>query len=184
MQEPMNIGLPDKIQLEKHLNYIHITRKWFGIQFVFFTAFAVFWNAFLFYFYAGMDEDTDNFTRFLPILHVIAGIAISYYAIAGWVNKSHIFVSKQMLEIQHKPLPWIGNKQFRATDLKQLYAKEKISNNRNGTHVTYEVHAILTNGKNAKLLGGLDSSEQALYIEQEIEKYLGIKDTAVRGALG
>ena len=32
-----------------------------------------------------------------------------------------------------------------------------------------------------KLLSGIQSDEQALFIEQEIEKHLGIEDKAVRG---
>jgi hypothetical protein len=32
-------------------------------------------------------------------------------------------------------------------------------------------------------VSGLESSEQALFIEQEIEKHLNIKDTPVKGEL-
>jgi Tfp pilus assembly PilM family ATPase len=67
-------------------------------------------------------------------------------------------------------------------DLKQLYAKEKVSSSRNGTSITYEVH-VTRSGRNIKLVSGLESSEQAVYIEQEIEKYLNIKDIPVKGEL-
>lgn len=184
MEEHMEVGLPDKMALQKFPSYIHISRKWFGLQIIFMTVFAVFWNIFIFRFYVGMDESTDSFAKMLPLLHVVVGVCISYYGLAGWLNKSHIFVSKESIEINHKPMPWFGHKKINATDLKQLYSKEKISNSRNNTTVTYEVHAILSNGTNTKLLGGLESSEQALYIEQEIEKYLNIKDSPVKGAIG
>lgn len=184
MKDHMDVGLPDKLELQQFSDYIHISRKWFGGQIIFLTLFAVFWNVFLFRFYASMNEDADIFAKLFPLIHVAVGIGVTYYAIAGWFNKSNIFVSRETIEINHRPVPWFGNKKLAASDLKQLYAKEKISNNRNGTTVTYEVHAILRNGKNTKLLSGLESSEQALYIEQEIEKYLGIKNSPVRGAIG
>ena len=184
MTNHIDLGLPEKIELQEYPDYLHISRKWFGWQTVFMTVFAVFWNGFLYNFFNNMGEDTDLFTRIFPLIHVAAGVGISYHAIAGWFNKSNVFVSKEAIEINHKPVPWFGNKKLLSTDLKQLYAKEKISRNNNNTTVTYEVHAILNNGTNTKLLSGLETSEQALYIEQEIEKFLNIKNSPVRGEIG
>lgn len=183
MKDHMEIGLPDKIELNEFPDYLHISRTWFGTQIIFMTVFAVFWNIFLVNFYAGMDEQSDIYTKLFPLIHVAVGIGISYYAIAGWFNKSNIFISRETIEINHKPLPWLGNKKLNSSDLKQLYTKEKVSKNRNGTSVTYEIHAILNNGSNTKILSGLENSEQGLYIEQEIEKYLKIENTPVRGAI-
>lgn len=184
MKESMALGLPEKIELNEYPDYLHITRKWFGMQVVFMTVFALFWNVFLVRFYAGMDEEaTDAFTSLFPLIHVAVGIGVSYYAIVGWFNKSNIFVSRDAIEINHKPLPWFGHKKLKSSDLKQLYTKEKVSSSRNGTTVTYELHAVLNNGTNTKLLSGLENSEQGLYIEQEIEKYLNIKNTPIKGAI-
>ena len=47
--------------------------------------------------------------------------------------------------------------------------------------MTYEVHLIDRNYKHAKLVTGLPSSEHALYLEQEIERFLHIADRPVRG---
>jgi hypothetical protein len=180
----MDIGLPEKLELNKFPTHIQITRKWFGPSIIFMTFFVIFWNVFLFNFYASMGEDADIFAKLFPLLHVGVGVSLTYYVIAGWFNKSTILVSKSALEINHKPIPWFGNKTLKSTDLKQLYAKEKINRNKNGTSIIYEVHAILRNERNIKLLSGLESSEQALYIEQEIEKFLKIKNVSVRGEIG
>jgi hypothetical protein len=184
MKEPMDIGLPEKLSLQRFPDYIHISRKWFGFQVIFMTVFAVFWNFFLVNFYANMSENADIFARLFPLIHVAVGIGITYYVIAGWFNTSNVVVSKNTIEINHKPVPWFGNKKLKSTELKQLYAKEKVNRNNNGTTVTYEVHAVLNSGNNLKLLSGLETSEQALYIEQEIEKYLNIKNAPVRGEIG
>jgi len=69
-------------------------------------------------------------------------------------------------------------------ELRQLYTKEIISQSKSGSSASYEIHAISTRGRNIKLLRGLDTSEQALYIEQEIEKYLHIEDRPVKGEYG
>ena len=81
-------------------------------------------------------------------------------------------------------MPFLGNKNILSEDIAQLYSKERISRNRKGTNISYAVHAILKNGKNIKLLTSLSSSEQALAIEREIEKYLSIEDQDVKGAIG
>jgi hypothetical protein len=88
------------------------------------------------------------------------------------------------LEISHKPIPWLGNKRLKSAELKQIYVKEKIKRNNNNTSVTYEVRAILLNGKSIKIISGLPNSEQALYVEQEIERYIGIEDVKVKGEVG
>lgn len=183
MKAPMDIGLPDKISLQEYPDYIHISRKWFGTHIILMTLFALFWNTVLIGFYAGMDDNAGPMARLFPIIHVAVGIWVSYYALAGWLNTSHVYVSKDTIEINHKPLPWVGNKKLKSTALKQLYAREKISHNKNGTTVTYEVRAILKEGQNIKLLSGLKNSEQALFIEQEIEKYLQIENVPVKGAV-
>ena len=172
------------MNIQHHNNYMQIDRKWFGLNIAFMSVFAIIWNGFIFNIYSGMEPDAELSQKLLPLPFVAIGIGITYYAIAGWFNKTSIFVSRDAVEIQHKPIPWIGNKRLLVNNIKQLYTKEKISQNQNGTSVTYEVHVIVFNGKIIKLVSGLESSEQALFIEQEIEKYLKIENQPVRGEVG
>ena len=79
----------------------------------------------------------------------------------------------QKFVVRHGPLPWIGNKKLDTCDLKQFYVKKCSFLKRNIP--TYEIHAITRNDKNIKLIGGIPSSEQALDIEREVRKYLGIE---------
>ena len=184
MVRKMDLGLPDKLELRNTSSGIEIVRKWFGWQTVFLTAFAVFWDGFLLTWYSFTLPFGFSFFNLFPLIHVAAGIGITYTALAGWLNTTRISVSQGKISVRHGPLPWLGNKDLDGSMLKQLYSKEKISRGRNSTSYSYEVHAVLSNGKNAKLVSGLESSEQALYIEQEIERYFGIVDTPVRGQIG
>ena len=123
----------------------------------------------------------------IPLIHVGVGVGITYYVAAGWLNRTHITADYQKISIRHGPLPWFGNKNIEAWDLKQLYAKEKISRShgRHGssTRTSYAVRAVTKSGRNIKLVGGLTTQEQAIFIEQKIEKYLGIKDASVPGEI-
>ena len=183
-RDPIELGLPDKVEFYNRGSHIEIVRKWFGWQILFLTAFAVFWNGFLVNWYTRIPEDADLMAVLFPLIHVGVGVGLTYYVVAGWFNRTHILVSHRKLAVQHTPVPWFGNKEISASELQQVYAKEKISHSRNGTTVTYEVHAITHRGRNTKLVGGLESSEQALFIEQEIEKYLSIIDAPVKGEFG
>ena len=190
MTERMELGLPDKLELRNQGTGIEIVRKWFGWKVILTTAFAVFWCGFLFMWYSMVFAFGNLFGResafmaLFPLIHVAVGIGVSYTALAGWINKTRITVDQGRLSVRHGPLPWLGNKDLDGTTLKQLYSKEKISRGRNSTSVTYEVHALTSSGRNEKLLSGLETSEQALYIEQEIERYFRIEDAPVRGQIG
>lgn len=184
MAKKIKIGLPDKLELFHRGSYIEIVRKWFGWQIVLMTVFAMFWDGFLFIWYSKVGESGEAMAIYFPLMHVAVGIGLTYYVVAGWFNRTHIFVSHGKIAVHHRPILWWGNKELESSNLKQLYVKEKISQSRNSTSVTYEVHAITHNGRNIKLVTGLETSEQALYIEQEIEKYLGIEDIPVKGEIG
>jgi hypothetical protein len=116
-------------------------------------------------------------------LHGLVGVGLTYFVIAGYVNKTYITISYDSLAVQHKPLPFPGAQILKTSDIKQLYSKEKIYHGRNGTSCSYEIHVITHSGKTVKLLSGLSSSEEALFLEQEIEKHLGIQDQVVRGEI-
>ena len=182
MAEKIELGLPDSLELIRHDSYIEIVRKWFGAQFAFLTAFAIFWDGFLFFWYSKAFASGNLITLLFPLLHVAVGIGLTYYVVAGWFNRTHIYVSHGKMAVRHGPIPWFGNKELDTSSFKQLYTKEKISRNRNRT-VTYETHVITRDSKDLKLVGGLDTSEQALYIEQAIETYLGIEDMPVKGGI-
>ncbi len=50
---------------------------------------------------------------------IFVGVGASYDALAGWLNRSHVVANKQLIGIQHRPLPWFGNRDIEASDLKQ-----------------------------------------------------------------
>ena len=182
----IDIGLPEKIELVDHGSYIEIVRTWFGKRYVIIAAIAVFWNGFLVSFYGRLPPDAHLMAFLFPLIHVGVGVGLIYSALAGFFNHTHIFVSPLLMEVRHRPLPWLGNKKVDATELKQLYAKDKISKSHDGdgvgrTTVTYEVRAVTNGGQNIRIVGGLATQEQALAIEQQIEKYLKLKDAPVPG---
>ena len=186
MSKRMDVGLPDKLELRNEGSGMEISWRWFGWSVLFMTVFAVFWDGFLFVWYsiALSTGPALSLMTLFPIIHVAIGVGITYSCLACWINRTSVKVNQGRITVRHGPLPWIGNKELDAASLKQLYTKEKVTTNRNSTTTTYEVHVLTANGRNVKLVSGLEFSEQALYIEQEIERYFRIEDVPVRGQIG
>ena len=178
-----NIPMPKNIEIEPSMSSLIIKRKWFSPVTIFLTFFCLFWDGFMFTWYGIALSQKEYVMLAAGSIHGFVGICLTYYVIAGYINKTIIEVNSMFLTVQHKPLPSFGAKQINTFDIKQLYSKEKITRGKNGVTFTYEVHAVLDNGNIIKVVAGLQKSEQALYIEQEIEKYLKIEDKAVEGEL-
>lgn len=175
-RKPLEVGLPDKIEIHQRGMGIEIARRWFGPRFYPLIPFTVAWN------YGAYAFFTDGQVMSGPDLWVAFGIGVAflYGTIAAIFNKTLVTVDRDRLAVRHSPVPWPGNREISASDLKQLYTKEKIQKiGDGGIAVTYEIRALTHRGKSVQLLRGLDESEQARFIEQEIEKHLGIEDTRV-----
>jgi hypothetical protein len=177
---PPGLQLPQGITLQNVEGALQITWRWFSPKYIFFAIFALIWNGFLFTFFTG-----DG----LPILaaficpHVWVGLGLAYYALSGFINSTVITVTPTLLTVQHGPIPSWGNKQIDPLLIKQLYTKQKIHRSKNTTSYTYEVHMQAWHSKAQALITGLETTEQALFIEQELERHLGIENKAVPGEL-
>ncbi len=110
------------------------------------------------------------------LLHVAGGVVLMYATAAMFVNRTRILVSGGRLKVDHGPLPWPGNRDLPTASLQQLYAVEHVQRTRGGTTTTYSVRARVAGGRSVKLATGLAEPDQALYIEQQIERHLGIPD--------
>lgn len=188
--EFMEMGIPEKIEIHREFQHLLIVRKWFGFRFIVLTLFVIVWDAFLLGWYASLlsfslPSGPGLLFALFPLLHVAAGIGLTYYTLAGYLNRTTIDVEPNALTIRHGPLPWWGNQDVSSRQLKQLYCKrdDHGGNGYRRGYPAYSVHAITEEGRNIKLLSGLDTSEQALFIEQEVEKFLRIEDKPVKGAI-
>ncbi|WP_420642942.1 hypothetical protein [Candidatus Leptofilum sp.] len=115
-----------------------------------------------------------NIFVFFMLLFGLAGIYLTYTAIAGYVNKTTISLDQSNLRVTHEPLPWRNHKLNR-DDITQLYTKKVRI--KNGVYA-YHLIAILAGGKRLKLFSTRDS-KIPMFIAQELEAHLDIEDTFV-----
>ncbi len=186
IQQPkrLDVPMPNGIAVANNGYDLTIIRRWFSLKYIFLTFFCLIWDGFLLFWYSMALSQGVWIMALFATGHAAIGVFLTYTVIAGYFNRTTINVSRVALAVSHGPLPWPGRKQLDSAGIRQMYCKEQIHRGKNSTNYTYEVHVALNTGKDEKLVTGLENSEQALYLEQEIERFLGIKDQPVRGEFG
>lgn len=120
---------------------------------------------------------------------LIACVGVFYFAIVQAFNTHRIRADRARLHITQGPLPWLGKRKLDAADIVQLFTtehKSKVENSEGGNSNVkirkyYRLSANTRSRGRITVLGGLGDPNQALWLEQEIESLLGIKDKQVTG---
>lgn len=177
------IPTPESIELMHQGNELVIKRKWFSFTYIILIFFTLFWNGFMIIWHIISFSTGAYIMSAFGALHTAVGIFLLYTTLTGLLNSSYIMINYRKISIKHKPLPWPGNIEISSNNISQIYSKEITRRTKNGTKRYYEVHSITQDGKDKKILKNLLESQQALYIEQQIETYLGISDQNVSGEI-
>jgi len=181
----VEVRLPPRISVRKSGQGLEIVRRWFQPLHVVLLFFCIAWDSFLAFWYFALSSQNSSpwIAWAFPIAHVALGIALSYYTLAGFVNRTTIVVGKRELRIAHGPLPWSGGLTLATSDIVQLFCKRNEHRSNGGVQFTYDVMVVERNRGARKLLRRLFDEDQALYIEQEVERALGIVDRPTPGEL-
>lgn len=179
----LDVPLPERFSVEHPGGALRVSWRWFTPVAIFLAVFALFWNGFICFWVAGSIASGAGAFALFATLHVLAGVVLAYTALAQFLNTSSVEASYGMITVRHGPLPWPGNQQLSRDAIRQLYCVERMRRTRNGQSVTYELQAVKADGASAAVVKGLTSAEQALFLEQELERFLGIRDEPVRGEL-
>ncbi len=177
-----DVPMPKGLTVVDFGTSIEITRRWFCPLFLFLLVFCVIWNGFVLVWHGMALVMGAGFMSCFGLLHTAVGIGLAYYVVAGFVNSTKICADRSQVEVRHGPLPWPGAKNIPAGQIAQIYCRETISHGKNGPQYRYRVE-IVRKGNTRWTLLTLDDADQALYIEQELERHLGIEDRSVHGEL-
>jgi len=160
-------------------------RRWFSPVYFVLLFFCVIWNGFLLLFYGVLTTSGAPFFAFLfPALHVAVGVGLAYATVSGFVNRTVVEVDRgDVLTVRHGPLPWPGATSIPVADIAQVFVTERTSrSDSESVQASYAMNVLTRSGRRAVLVRGMLSSlEHALYIEQELERRLRIKDRPVPG---
>ncbi len=179
VQRRAPLALPKGMTFGQTLHGIQITRAWFTPAAIGLLLFCMLWDGFLVFWYIMVVESgTRDIAMLLPILHVLVGLFLSYFAAASFVNRTRVTVERGVLQIRHVPLPWPAPREIATAQIRQLFCKRHVSRGKNGLRISWQLWSVTDTGTRHKLLSGLEL-DQALYLEQELEKALGLQDRPV-----
>lgn len=176
---------PAGIQVETRGDTLVLTRRWFQFNagFLFLLLWCTVWDGFLVVWYAvglgslAAGEGEAVMMLLFPMLHVAAGVAVTYLLAATMVNRSVITVTPAHIEVTHGPLPWAAPAPIPTGSVDQFYLTQV----RNKNTRTYNLVARRTDLTSEQLLKGLHEDTQARYLERRLEAHLRIADRAVDG---
>ncbi len=129
------------------------------------------------------DDDYEN-NRFGKLLYIGGGLFLIYITLAGFLNTTVITVRQGYLTVVHVPLPWFQPPPLHTADIAQFFVRRQVvyaKGSMREIHSFYDVWAQLRQGREVQLIRYLGTPEQALFIEQELETFLGITDRPVPG---
>jgi hypothetical protein len=184
--EALRAPRPGNVTIDQEADALRLAYRWFSPKYVFMAFFCVAWDGFLLFWYGiALSQKTGmgNIMIWFPIAHVAAGIGITYSTLAGFLNRTVVRVSSTAVTVRHGPLPWFGQKSVAASDIGQVYRQQVVTTgSRGGSSVTYRLSVATHDQRKIDLLS-CDSADTALFVEQEVERYLGIGDRRVAGEM-
>lgn len=176
--------LPSRFRVEESDGTTRITWRWFSFIHAFLIFFCIAWDSFLVVWYGiALNTDAPLIAIIFPVAHVAVGVGLTYYTLTGLVNRTAIEVSRNHLSIRHGPLPWFGNREVPGRQYTQLFGEETSSTSKGNTTYSYNLCALDRDGQKVKLISNLPEKDQVLYLEQSLERRMGIEDAPVEGEI-
>ena len=115
-------------------------------------------------------------------LFLLIGFGMLYRALASVINSTTITADEKWLTVRHSPLPWFPAPKIDASSIEQLFVSEGFTKTKKGKRIPfYYLNAVLRDNSLKRLSNKLSNIESALYLEQEFEKALHIRDRSVAG---
>lgn len=182
---PMDAPLPEDVTVVRDAGALTITYRWFKPLYLFMLFFCIFWDGFLVFWYdmaLRKGAGAPSMAIWFPLLHVGVGVWLTYTTLAGLANRTRVVVQSGEIVIRHGPLPWLGGGRIGAGEIRQLYREETPAKDSDST-ASYHLNAITRDNRKLRLIRSVRSADVALYLEQEIEKALGIEDRQVKGEM-
>jgi hypothetical protein len=174
-------ALPKGFDVEETENTTRISWGWYRMEYLFVGAWALALDV------GGtgllVKQLTGGKAQPVALLFLLvllgAGVALTYFALAGFLNRTTLDARRDLLIIRHGPLPWPGNQYLPRCTLKQLFGTENARRPLFAWHGQgWDLKALDASGRGRTLVARLEEQEQVRYLEQALEKRLGLDEEA------
>jgi hypothetical protein len=110
------------------------------------------------------------------------GVFLLYVTAAVWVNTTTITVDRSWLRVRDRPLPMWDAVDLLVPSIRQLYCADRTFRHRDGKVVSYELVALLHDGRSRRVMKE-NEPDLLMLVEREAERWLKIADEPVGGEL-
>jgi hypothetical protein len=164
--------VPERLEVSNEAGDLVIRRKWLSWKAAPLALFATVWDAFLvfWYFAAFRTGRAELIMVLFPLLHVAAGAAITYYVLCLFLNTTRIRISPNRVKIETGPLPWRGNGELMAADIRDT----RVHVRHNKDSVSFALRYVDAANRERGLGPGFDEEKQAEYVEYFIRQAAGL----------
>jgi hypothetical protein len=174
------VTLPKGFEVRRELSALYVEIPWRAVRRKWFiTIFAILWGLFMIPFVAMAVSENSGIGALIS-LHLAAAVGLTFYVLALWLNTTKIRADNVGVEIRNTPIPipfMPRRLAIPATQISQLYVEEYVASYSNRRpNIAFALRCKLKNGKHIQLVPGFTDASGALYLEQEIEKFLKITD--------
>lgn len=181
------VALPAGWMIEPTAQGLRLTYRWFSQTSLVLALFCLLWGGCLVVWYNQATKLASGTSGVLPLINIGIGLCVwlflVYVTLASFLNTTTITVEQGSLTVVHAPLFWPRPPRLRTTDIAQLFVRRVMVGRRHSRRPVYSVWAQLRRGQEIKLLNGLEAPDQALFVEQQLEAFLGIPDRPVPGEM-
>lgn len=171
----LNINTKD-IDITENASHLTMVYKWEKKYFLLF--FSLFWCYLSFSFvWASFD---NTFEEGVTIVYPLFGVLLLYWSVATFVNSTSVVVTQNHIRVSSSPLPWPGlNTDYQIRNIEQLYVEKYVSYHQNKTPVHRYKIVLKEPKKQVNIVRGIERYEQAVTLENYIERFLDIQDKPV-----
>jgi hypothetical protein len=174
-----NPPIPEKIDVIQEGPATIIRRKWLSYTVIPLLIFCIVWDSFLFFWYtmALGGKDTPLFAILFPLGHVSVGIALTYYVIAMFLNKTDITIAPDHVSVVSYPLPWGFRKIVKREDIMAVRVKHSANYAKNqNAHPTYGIRYTDRSNREKSLMRGGLNDDQAEFVVHHLRQTLRLPE--------
>lgn len=133
-----------------------------------------------------IQATTDELMSYVivPLGILALSLLLFFYLYKNFRGNDVLLVDKQQQLIKkRKDNRYAKTKEISTANIKQFFCKSRVSGGES-SRTYYSVWYIDQQGDAHELLDSMSNSEDAIYIEQQLEHFLGIQHQNVRGSIG
>jgi hypothetical protein len=164
-----SLAEPEGIEVQDLGDRLHITRRWFWWTSVPLGLLALIWIGLT------LCKFADNLLNICSCFFLGLGLLTLYSCLLSLINRTEIEIDQQVLTIEHGPMPRFSrDKTVPIGDIDQLFVKTiKTSGNLAAGSRSWALYMVDRFGEKRELIGAIPDWNQAEFIKQEIERFLG-----------